>query len=426
MNNPLRPEQPLRPSPGGSAGPPQPRSGRAGGGCPQGRRGGGSARRLWNPLPIPPPAAAPAGASWGQRARPRPRRKSSGTRGGPARSGGLRDALPAPRGSTLRAGPRASSESRVGIGARAASAPATPTLLRPGRSGRGARSSGRAAQSRRARLPARCLPPGPGALAAYPREPGRGNFSRRAPGRLRRPSAERRARLRGAWARRGPRARQQRHRAEAGRRGGAASAGPATRAGLGLGSGSGAGGGSGRAAAARLVYSGRCQRLRRPGLLLLRRRAPPPRGATSALPAAAAAPPARPAAPPMPPGPGPGPAFQAGAPGPRGLPGRLPPPAPARGRGRKWGRRSQSPRSRSAGPPDPTASAPAPRARLLAPRAPRAGGRGDLNSASRARVGKDSRSHSEPSLGRILGELGFIPTPSHFPTPKPRVWARPG
>lgn len=268
-------------------------------------------------------------------------------------------------------------------------------------------------------------PPGPGALAAYPREPGRGNFSRRAPGRLRRPSAERRARLRGAWARRGPRARQQRHRAEAGRRGGAASAGPATRAGLGLGSGSGAGGGSGRAAAARLVYSGRCQRLRRPGLLLLRRRAPPPRGATSALPAAAAAaPPARPAAPPMPPGPGP--AFQAGAPGPRGLPGRLPPPAPARGRGRKWGRRSQSPRSRSAGLPGPTASAPAPRARLLAPRAPRAGGRGDLNSAPRARVGKDSRSHSEPRLGRILGELGFFPTPSHFPTPKPRVWARPG
>ena len=136
-----------------------------------------------------------------------------------------------------------------------------------------------------------------------------------------------------------------------------------------------------------------------------------------------AAPPARPAAPPMPPGPWP--AFRAGAPGPRGLPGRLPPPAPAWGRGRKWGRRSQSPRSRSAGPPGRTASAPAPRAPLLAPRALWAGG-GDLNSAPGAGFGKDLRRHSEPSLGLILGELGFSPTPRHFPTPKPRVWARPG
>lgn len=45
--------------------------------------------------------------------------------------------------------------------------------------------------------PQRAASPGPRALAAYPREPGRGNFSRRAPRRLGRPSAERRARRRG-------------------------------------------------------------------------------------------------------------------------------------------------------------------------------------------------------------------------------------
>ncbi|XP_037690998.1 translation initiation factor IF-2-like [Choloepus didactylus] len=75
------------------------------------------------------------------------------------------------------------------------------------------------AGSPRARLPGALPLPCPEPSLLTLRSPGGGNFSRRAPRRLRSPSAERQAGLRGPCARRGPRARRQR---QARRRGGAA------------------------------------------------------------------------------------------------------------------------------------------------------------------------------------------------------------
>lgn len=209
----------------------------AGGRAGCGRRGGGSARRLRNSLPIP-PRRGPRRRFLRSEGSPRLRAEKYRPEAGP---GALRWAAgrsPPPRGSTLgparRPGlhngrePGGGGPGRRCVGARAA-APAPPAE----------RPSPRRA---RARLAARCLPRAR-APAAYPGEPGRGNFSGRAPRRLGRPSAERRARRRGLGSARCPRPAAAAAAAASprggGRRGGAASARPASRAGLGLGSGSG-------------------------------------------------------------------------------------------------------------------------------------------------------------------------------------------
>lgn len=210
---------------------------------------------------------------------PRPQRKSTGAaRAGAeagARSGGLQAPCLLPAAPPSRPAPE--SVPTAGPGGPSASA------FDPPRRGAGAVEPAPPAEGPVHWFPwARLSLLGPRALAAYPGEPGRGNFSRRAPRRLGRPSAEQRARRRGLGSARSPRPAVASPRG-GGRRGGAASARPATRAGLGLGSGSGAGGGSGRAAAARLVYSGPVSSCGGPGssssaaAAPLPRAAPPPR-----------------------------------------------------------------------------------------------------------------------------------------------------
>ncbi|XP_072869012.1 uncharacterized protein [Chlorocebus sabaeus] len=266
--------------------------------------GGGEAREK-DPPPRPRPLLPSPGGTQALRGRGQgPRRRFLRSEGSPwphaekYRPGpGVRD-RPGALSSTLGAGPGASSRKRAGSRApgdpgRGCTGASAPTLPGPGTRAAepapGAERPGPAG-SPRARLPGALAFPGPRAPRprCLPSGARAGKLLQASAAAARAPLGRAKSPAAGAWARRGPRARRQRHGAEAGRRGGAASARPATRAGLGLGSSSGAGGGSGRAAAARLVYSGRCQRRRRrrrrPGLLLLRRRAPPPRGATSALP----------------------------------------------------------------------------------------------------------------------------------------------
>ncbi len=319
--------------------------------APEGRPGGGSTRRLWNSLAIPPPAGAPLALPEVRGLAPAP----SGKVPAPTRAGSQAgpDALRWAAGRPS-CSPRLHPRGRPGGQFRKPGGQPGPGCLRasdpdpppPARPGRGASSSGRAAQSGRLSsgpAPGALPPPGPAPSPLTLGSPGGETFpgERRGGSGAPRPSGETGG---GAWARRGPRARQQRHRAEAGRSGGAASAGPATRAGLGLGLGSGssAGGGSGRAAAAaRLVYSGRCQRLRRPGLLLLRRRAPSPSRRHLRAPQQPPQPSRRPGPPRRPCRPAPGPRSgperrSPRAPGserrPCGLPGRPLPLAPGRGR----------------------------------------------------------------------------------------------
>lgn len=222
------------------------------------RRAGGSTQSPRNALPSP-PQQGPRRRFLRSEGSPRPQRKSTGAGPSPALRWAAR----------LRSFHRGGRESaaRARRPARPGAAPPGSALPRP----------------LRARLPS-APPPRP--RAARPRRlpwgAGRGNFSGRAPRLLGYPSAEHGARRRGPGSG-GPRARQRRHSAQAGRRGGAASARPATRARLGLGSG----------AAGPLSWR---RRRRRPRLLLLRAAplplaAPPPRSAAAAGPARS--PPAR-------------------------------------------------------------------------------------------------------------------------------------
>ena len=391
--------------------------------APEGLRGGGSTRRLWNSLAIPPPAGAPLALPEVRGLAPAPGGKvpaptRAGTRAGPD---ALRWAAGRPSCS-----PRLHPRGRPGGQFRKPGGQPGPGCLRasdpdpppPGRPGRGARSSGRAAQSDRLSsgpAPGALPPPGPAPSPLTLGSAGGETFpgERRGGSGAPRPSGEPGG---GAWARRGPRARQQRHRAEAGRSGGAASAGPATRAGLGLGlgssSGSGAGGGSGRAAAAaRLVYSGRCQRLRRPGLLLLRRRAPSPSRRHLRAPQQPPQRSRRPGPPRRPCRPAPGPRSERESRSPR---------APALrgarclrltvGAGRKWGQRSQSPRGRPARRPGPTARTPAPGSALRAASSPgRRPRRPELGTPGRGWEGLEEslRAQSRPDSG----EAGLLLPP---------------
>lgn len=256
--------------------PPQARRGRVGGG-PRRTAGRRERRAALEFCPHPAPGGAPQRFLRSEGS-PRPQRKSTGAgRAGAeagARSGGLRAPCLFPAAPPSRPAPE--SVPTAGPGGPRASASDPP------RRGAGAVEPAPPAEGPVQRFPwARLRLLGPRALAAYPGEPGRGNFSRRAPRRLGRPLAEQRARRRGLGSARSPRPAVASPRG-GGRRGGAASARPATRAGLGLGSGSGTGGGSGRAAAARLVYSGPVSGCGGPGssssaAAPLPRAAPPPR-----------------------------------------------------------------------------------------------------------------------------------------------------
>lgn len=210
VNNPLRladrrsapPPAGAQALPGGGVGEPA--------AAPGGQRGGGSTRRLWNSLPIPPPAGAPQALPEVRGLAPAPSGKVPADRGRGARRRRRAQVgcwAPFPLLAAPTSGPARGPVPKAGRAAAGPGGPRSglPRHQRPRSSPAGApgphspllRQSGPVRPASLGPAPQRAASPGPRALAAYPREPGRGNFSRRAPRRLGRPSAERRARRRG-------------------------------------------------------------------------------------------------------------------------------------------------------------------------------------------------------------------------------------